>query len=136
MGKDLRYSISDCFETFPVPPEGELEDGSLIDRVGKVLYERRASYLEELNVGLGKAYNILKDPCFKGGPEVELRGLHEELDRAVLAAYGWDDIEVPPFTSAATGGERRAYAAFREEVLRRLFDLNALRGEKSPQLEF
>jgi hypothetical protein len=32
-----------------------------------------------------------------------VRALHEEMDRAVLAEYGWD-VEVPPYTSPVTAG--------------------------------
>ena len=55
---------------------------------------------------------------------IELRHLHEEMDRAVLNAYGWDDIEAPPF--AATHDET---AVFRAEVVRRLYALNIARSE-------
>ena len=60
---------------------------------------------------------------------VELRRLHEEMDRAVLAEYGWD-VEVPPYTSPVTAGERRRLEAFEDEVIDKLFVLNAERAEQ------
>ena len=43
--------------------------------------------------GLTKTYNRFHDPEEKSHAIVELRRLHDEMDRTVLAAYGWDDIE-------------------------------------------
>ena len=51
------------------------------------------------------------------------------MDRAVLDAYGWSDIEVPPFTTPSTPAERAAMEAFEDEVIDRLFVLNAERAE-------
>jgi hypothetical protein len=46
----------------------------------------------------------------------------------VLAAYGWSDIEPPPFTDPVTEDEKRAREAFEDEVIDRLFALNAERA--------
>jgi len=56
-----------------------------------------------------------------------LRRLHEDLDRAVLAAYGWSDIAVPPYCPA-TPADRAAGALFEDTVIDRLFALNAERA--------
>jgi hypothetical protein len=80
------------------------------------------------NEGLTATYNKLKDPDCTDAPIVELRRLHEQLDAAVLAAYGWDDLEVPPFCPT-TPAEERAVAAFSDAVIDRLFVLNAQRAE-------
>ena len=53
--------------------------------------------------------------------------LHEDLDRAVLAAYGWSDIPVPPYCPA-TEADRAAVALFEDTVIDRLFALNAERA--------
>ena len=50
------------------------------------------------------------------------------MDRAVLEAYGWGDIAVPPFTDPVTEEEKAARQAFEDEVLDRLFALNAERA--------
>ena len=60
--------------------------------------------------------------------------LHIELDRAVLHAYGWDDIEVPPYTTPRTPAERLAFEAFEDAVLDRLFALNAERAAEEERL--
>ncbi|MGH8543764.1 MAG: hypothetical protein ACREX3_09075, partial [Gammaproteobacteria bacterium] len=61
---------------------------------------------------------------------LELRRLHEDLDRAVLAAYGWDDIEIPPYTTPRTQAEREGLEAFEDEVIDRLFVLNDQRYQE------
>ena len=52
--------------------------------------------------------NELKDPACHDAPIVELRRLHEEMDRAVLDAYGWTDIVVPPFCPSTPAEQKKA----------------------------
>jgi hypothetical protein len=126
----LSYAGSDCFETFPFPhPDPRTVITSLED-IGQRLYDTRAKYMLDTQQGLTDTYNLLKDPdCHEPRIE-ELRRLHEEMDRAVLAAYGWDDIPVPPYGTPVTEDERRALEAFEDEVIDRLFVLNAERAEE------
>lgn len=127
---DLRYSASDCFETFPFPhPDPRTVIPSLED-IGQRLYDTRAQYMLDTQQGLTDTYNLLKDPDCHDPRIEELRRLHEEMDRAVLAAYGWDDIAVPPYGTPTTDAERRALEAFEDEVIDRLFLLNAERAEE------
>jgi len=93
----LRYSASDCLETFPFPhpdPRTVLPD---LEPVAERLYTTRAQLMLDTNLGLTKTYNALKDPSSTEPRILALRTLHEDMDRAVLAAYGWSDIAVPPF---------------------------------------
>jgi hypothetical protein len=60
---------------------------------------------------------------------LELRELHEHMDRAVLDAYGWSDIEVPPYCPK-TDADREALQAFEDEVIDRLYVLNAERARE------
>ena len=80
--------------------------------------------------GLTQTYNHLKDPDCNEPRVEELRRLHEEMDRAVLAAYGWSDIPVPPYGTPVTDAEKKALEAFEDEVIDRLFALNAKRAEE------
>jgi len=84
--------------------------------------------------GLTKTYNALEDPENADPRIAELRELHLEMDRAVLAAYGWGDIAVPPFTDPVTEEEKAARQAFEDEVLDRLFALNAERAAEESML--
>ena len=81
----------------------------------------------ETDQGLTKTYNSLKDPTNDSAQIQALRSLHEEMDRAVLDSYGWTDIEVPPYCPK-NDAERAAVKAFEDEVIDRLFVLNAERA--------
>ena len=107
----INYAPSDCFETFPWPAiSAELE------QVGERFDRARAAYMRVGDVGLTKTYNALTDAAERG-PEIgTLRELHVELDRAVLAAYGWGDLAVP--------GYHERDEAFERAVVDRLYGLN------------
>ncbi len=84
--------------------------------------------------GLTKTYNQLKDPECTDAPIEHLRRLHEAMDRAVLDAYGWTDIVVPAYGTPTTAEERRALERFEDEVIDRLFALNAVRAAEEERL--
>lgn len=129
MRTDLRYSASECFETFPFPRPDPRAVIPTLEDSGQRLHDFRARYMIDSNVGLTVTYNRLKDPgC--GDPRIlELRRLHEEMDRAVLVTYGWTDIDVPPYCPV-TGADRQRLERFEDEVIDRLFVLNARRAEE------
>jgi hypothetical protein len=83
----------------------------------------------ETNQGLTKTCNALKDPACEDPRVLELRRLHEAMDRAVLDAYGWGDVPVPPYCPASDA-ERAAVQAFEDEVIDRLYVVNAERGRE------
>lgn len=138
MKTDLRYSASDCFDTFPFP--AAMADPELA-AAGEALYTARAAYMVEHDQGLTTTYNQLKDPAC-ADPQVEhLRRLHEAMDRAVIRAYGWYEhdedgqprcdadgapvpLAVPPYGTADPATQQ----AFDDEVIDRLFVLNAQRA--------
>ncbi len=122
----LRYSASDCFETFPFPPESAIGKNSDVEEAGRVLYETRANLMVTRQEGLTTTYNQLKDS--EVSDVEELRRLHLAMDRAVLAAYGWQDIEPPPFTYPVSDGDWMAIGAFEDEIIDRLFALNIERA--------
>jgi hypothetical protein len=80
------------------------------------------------NQGLTTTYNQLKDPANQDRDIIALRRLHENLDRAVLVAYDWSDIEVPPFETPTTSEQKAAFERFSDTVIDRLFALNAERA--------
>jgi hypothetical protein len=129
MKSDLSYSASDCFETFPFPRPDPRTVIPALEDVGQRLYDTRAAYMIETQQGLTQTYNKLKDPACHDAPIVELRRLHEEMDRAVLDAYGWTDIAVPPFCPS-NAAEQKALETFQDQVIDRLFVLNAQRAEE------
>src|SRR5207253_6348465 len=54
MKDDLRYTPSDCFETFPFTERWELSD--YLERVGREYYDFRAALMVRNNEGLTKTY--------------------------------------------------------------------------------
>ncbi|RYZ17795.1 MAG: hypothetical protein EOO70_00910, partial [Myxococcaceae bacterium] len=136
MGRDnqLRYSASDCFENFPFPQPDPRTVIPALEAIGEGLYQTRARFMVDTDQGLTKTYNALKDPACEDPRILDLRRLHEEMDRAVLDAYGWTDIAVPPFCPL-TDEDRAALTAFEDEVIDRLYVLNAERAaEEQRQL--
>lgn len=140
MKDDLRYTPSDCFETFPFPP-GWTDDPAL-EAAGRVYYERRAALMVANDEGLTKTYNRFHDPDERSPAILELRALHEAMDRAVLQAYGWGDVPTRcdfflDYTiDEETWGDKKRPWRYRwpdevhDEVLARLLELNARRAEE------
>ena len=87
----------------------------------------------DTNQGLTKTYNALKDPTSTDPRILDLRRLHEDMDAAVLAAYGWADVPVPPYCPL-TDADREALQAFEDEVIDRLYVLNAERAREEQRL--
>ena len=88
----VRYTPSDVFETFPRPePTAELE------AIGRALDAERREIMLRRDLGLTRLYNLVNDPGLEAGadPDVDrMRAIHVELDAAVAAAYGWDDLDL------------------------------------------
>jgi hypothetical protein len=95
------YTPSDCFETFPFPTT--LLDSAATDSdheatrksleaIGEHYHQFRAELMIANNEGLTSTYNRFHDPSESSSSLLELRRLHEEMDQAVLAAYGWSDV--------------------------------------------
>ena len=135
----LRYTSSDCFETFPFPHGWETD--LVLEAAGREYYDFRASLMVRNREGLTKTYNRFHDR-YEHDPEiVALRSLHAAMDRAVLDAYGWTDIptdceflldyEIDEEEQASTRKKPYRYRwpdEIRDEVLARLLELNARRA--------
>jgi hypothetical protein len=141
MKDDLRYTPSDCFETFPFPESWEIL--SALEAVGKAYYEFRAGLMVKKNEGLTKTYNHFHDPERRYDPEImKLHELHAAMDRAVLDAYGWSDIPTEckflfdyEIDEEEWGDRKKPYRyrwpdEGRDEVLARLLELNAKRAQE------
>lgn len=136
-----KYVLEDCFETFPFPSPDPRTVLPELEALGERLYSARAAYMVETNQGLTKTYNALKDPARTDARILQLRALHEEMDRAVLRAYpkllgitspdpaviGWSDLTVPPYCPL-TAEDRAALQTFEDQIIDRLFVLNADRA--------
>ncbi|MHC5895060.1 type IIL restriction-modification enzyme MmeI [Nostoc sp.] len=143
MKDDLRYTPSDCFETFPFPENWETN--SIVETAGKTYYEYRAALMVRNNQGLTDTYNRFHDPEERHPDILQLRLLHAQCDRAVLDAYGWTDIstdctflldyedeEDDENTSKRQKKKPWRYRwpeEIHDEVLARLLELNQQRAE-------
>ena len=87
----LRYTPSDVFETFPFPI-GWTTDPAL-EAAGQAYYSFRSDLMRGNGEGLTKTYNRFHDADERDPEITRLRDLHAEMDRAVLDAYGWHDID-------------------------------------------
>ena len=93
MKDDLRYTPSDCFETFPFP--SNWQTSPTLEAIGSTYYTTRADLMLRNNQGLTDTYNRFHDPT-ETDPDIHhLRDLHSQMDSAVLTAYGWQDIPTP-----------------------------------------
>lgn len=149
--QDLRYSPSKCFDTFSIPKDLWQTANSTLATIGESYHEYRRALMLRLSLGLTDIYNLFHKrdltPAIiakvSGKPEEaeagyqgirELRKLHRELDEAVLAAYGWTDLNLGhDFHDVETlpENDRVRYTISpdaRKELLKRLLALNHQRA--------
>ena len=168
LGISLRYTPSDVFETFPFPFNILELVGQKLELTGEEYNEHRKKLMLGIKLGLTKTYNLFHsvaikaqdlneedkqvlvvikhlektpntislDEAIKG--ILKLRELHEEMDEAVLEAYGWHQDD-PKWGKAIQlrhdfyevdylpENDRVRYTIHpeaRKEVLKRLLQLN------------
>ncbi|MBL8157798.1 MAG: class I SAM-dependent DNA methyltransferase, partial [Anaerolineae bacterium] len=125
------YSKSTCFEAFPFPdldPAGALAERirTLAEQIDAHRKTQLAAYpdatltatytvLEKLRSG--EALTAKEKVVHEHGLVGVLKSLHDELDAAVLHAYGWTDLTLPNSAGLDT-----------DTLLLRLVDLNAKRA--------
>ena len=151
MKDDLRYTPTDCFETFPMPPSDAIKS---LENVGRRYYDTRSGVMVSTNGGLTSLYNRFHDPHEQSSDILHLRELHAAMDRAVLEAYGWHDLaqtarceflldyededESEDGDQGSGTGRRQKKKPwrlrwpddFRDEVLARLLELNEQRHKE------
>ena len=146
--QDLRYSPSNCFDTFAFPSGlWKTADPGLAE-TGERYHVHRKELMQSLRLGLTKTYNLFHardlspkmvgqvskkdaDTAAAGFEALfELRRLHVALDIAVRDAYGWQDLDLEhDFHEVETlpENDRVRYTispAARREVLKRLLAEN------------
>ncbi len=126
MRTDIRYTPTDCFETFPQP-----QLTAAIEEAGRALNEHRAASMIENDEGLTKTYNRVHDPDDDNPGIVRLRQLHVSLDEAVADAYGWSDLDLGHGHHDTPWGTRFTFQpSVRQEILDRLLELNHQRYQE------
>ncbi len=140
MKDDLRYTPSDCFETFPFPENWETHPA--LEAAGQTYYDFRAALMVKNNDGLTNTYNRFHDPDERDPELLTLRKLHAAMDRAVLDAYGWGDTDTTceflldyEIDEEEWGNKKKPYRyrwadEVQAEVLARLLELNAERARE------
>jgi len=127
VGNDPVYSKSTCFEAFPFPDIDSA--GALAERIRKLAEQidahRKTQQAAHADATLTATYNVLEKlrsgealtakekAVHEHGLVGVLKSLHDELDAAVLQAYGWADLTLPADT---------------DTLLMRLVELNAKRA--------
>ncbi len=140
MKDDLRYTPSDCFETFPFPRRWRTHPA--LEAAGQAYYDFRASLMVRNDEGLTKTYNRFHDPDEDDPDIAKLRELHAAMDRVVLDAYGWKEIPthceflLDYEIDDEEGTKRKKPYRYRwpddtrDDVLARLLELNAQRPKR------
>jgi N-6 DNA Methylase len=141
MKDDLRYTPAKCFRNFPFPRDFAIY--ATLNTAGESYYAHRMQLMIERNEGLTRTYNRFHDRVERAGDIQRLRNLHAEMDRAVLRAYGWDDLaeRAEPMFLDESNEPEFAYqgrlfwpSEFRDEVLACLLELNAERHAEDVRL--
>jgi hypothetical protein len=132
---DVVYVKTRCFETFPFPTISLEQQTRIADLAEQLDAHRKRQQAQHAALTLTGIYNVLakiragepltvKDKAtHEQGLVSVLRTLHDELDAAVLAAYGWADLQAP------LADPERAEVA-RETLLERLVALNQQRSRE------
>lgn len=147
MASTMRYPVSDVFITFPFPDA--VRKSHALSELGRSYYEFRQNLCSRFGIGLTMLYNRFHDPSESSPEIVELRALHDAIDKASLAAYGWtdlqarseffselavdaadDDVAVAAAAEPCSAVRYRWPDEIRDEVLARLLELNAMRAKE------
>lgn len=126
MGNTLRYTPTDCFETFPLPTTFES-----LDKLGREYYEYREQVMLDRQIGMTDLYNLFHGLENSDADLTSLRSYESTLDKCVLSLYGWQDINLDHGFHETKGGLRYTVSeTSRIEIIRRLLDLNHRRFEE------
>jgi hypothetical protein len=105
VGNDPRYNKSRCFETFPFPVATPAQQARIRDLAEQIDAHRKRVLAAHAELTLTGLYNVLvkvgagdtalsakEKAIHEKGLAAVLKQLHDELDAAVLDAYGWHDL--------------------------------------------
>lgn len=133
VGNDPRYNKSRCFEPFPFPATTNQYQEPIRSIAEQLDGHRKRQQAQYVGLTLTGMYNVLEK--LKTGEALTakekiiheqglvsvLKQLHDELDLAVLAAYGWS--ELAPLMEVVNGNlpaQRLSPTANRDDVKREL----------------
>lgn len=128
----LRFTPSDCYETFPFPEAISSE----LENLGNQYDALRRQIMTSRNIGLTALYNLFHNPGEKDTELEEMRRLQREIDIAVRDSYGWQDIDLEHgfhevgYLPANDNVRYSISEPARIEILKRLAALNRQRWEE------
>lgn len=144
VGNDPRYNKTRCFETFPFPDTSPEQQTKIRELAENLDAHRKRQQAAHPTLTLTGIYNVLEKiragdaltakekTIHQQGLVSVLRELHDDLDRAVFAAYGWDDLANKlvglPGATTPLPNKSAAQAEAEEELLTRLVELNKQRA--------
>ncbi|WP_256077685.1 BREX-1 system adenine-specific DNA-methyltransferase PglX [Massilia sp. YIM B04103] len=136
-GETPAYVGTSCFDTFPFPSNFVIDGGlfheaidSRLETIGKTYFEHRASICKSRQQGFTAVYNLVHSRDETAEDIIRFRQLISELDRAVIDAYGWNDIQLNhQFGETKRGVRFGVDSSSRLEILKRLTELNHERFE-------
>jgi hypothetical protein len=149
VGNDPVYNKSRCFELFPFPDAKPELKARIRDLAEQLDAHRKRQQAQHAGLTLTGMYNVLeklktREPLnekekviHEHGLVAVLKTLHDELDRAVLDAYGWSDLALllevvngnaAPGASGTPATRDDCKRALDDSLLERLVALNAERA--------
>lgn len=144
VGNDPVYNKSLCFDAFPFPDASDAQKAEIRTIAEQIDAHRKRQQAAHPTLTLTNMYNVLekirsgealndKDKVIHAQALTSiLQELHDNLDRAVFAAYGWDDLAAElvgkPGATTPLPDKPEAQAQAEETLLSRLVDLNTQRA--------
>jgi hypothetical protein len=143
VGNDPRYNNTRCFAPFPFPTSTNEQHARIRDLAEQLDAHRKRQQAQHPDLTLTGMYNVLEKlksgaaltakekVIHEQGLVAVLKTLHDELDRAVLEAYGWGDLQGLMEVvngNASSSPREEAKRALDEALLERLVALNAERA--------
>jgi hypothetical protein len=120
LGDTVRYTPTDVYETFALPVYTEA-----VSAAARRLDDHRRGLMIDRAEGLTVTYNRVNERGETARDVEELRRLHVALDEAVVAAYGWDDLQLNHgYHETRFGVRYTAAPETQSEMLDRLLELN------------
>lgn len=120
MGDTLRYTSSDCFDTFPFPPVT-----TEIRAASEEFYQLRQSLMHDLDIGVTTLLNMMSSRNELHPQIALLRDKYCELNSAVINSYQWSDISlVHDFHNDRLGSRYTVSEITHRQILQRLLELN------------
>ena len=119
MKNDPRYTPSSCFQTFPFPISNPTSDQQMED-LGRTLYTVRSNYMKKHHIGMTETWNRLmkeNNEYYHSKDIKNIRQIRYDMDKSVLQAYGWDDLEPTDHQEIITRLRHLNFCRVLDEVL-------------------